>query len=112
MVLFTNTEVLIPNILIDMIEAGKGNQLTFDKLEECREEIVKILSKDFNISAVIQWGDYPEVYVAKYSDLFSITDDVISTRTNDTEVLRKKFRGPLSYELLSAIIKGTNIVFN
>lgn len=103
---FIGVEILAANALIDILEAGKGRSVTLDELKNYGIEIVDILEKNFKERAVILYDrDRMINLVIDYGDYFELDGNTLKVKSNvSSEQLRDRFRGPLSYEILSAII--------
>lgn len=110
---FIGVEILAANVLIDLIESGRGRSISLDKLNECGIEVVNILENEFNEKAVVLYGnDRIGSFVIDYSNFFKYENDTLFVKDSvkDTQQLRDWFRGTLSYELLSAIITSVKSV--
>lgn len=102
---FIGVEVLAANALIDILDAKKGTKVSFDILELYGIKVAKCLEEK-NINAVILFNqNLIGNMIIDYSDCFEVAEDSISVKAGITvEELRQRFRAPLAYEILKAIV--------
>lgn len=103
---FIGVEILAANALIDLLEANKGRSITLKTLNKFGIEVVEYLEKNFNEKSVVLF-DRERIgnLVLDYSDMFTLQEDTLTVNEGvSTERLRDRFRGPLTYEILKAII--------
>lgn len=103
---FIGVEILAANALIDLLEADKGRSITFKTLNKFGIEVVEYLEKNFNEKSVVLF-DRERIgnLVLDYSDIFTLQEDTLTVKEGvSLERLRDRFRGPLTYEILKAII--------
>lgn len=105
---FIGVEILAANALIDILESEKGRTITFSKLNKYGIEVIKYLENNFKEQSVILYnGGYIGNRILDYSEYFNINTEGNAISVNEgvtSEQLRKKFRTPLAYELLKAIL--------
>jgi hypothetical protein len=111
---FIGVEVLAANALIDAMENEVGRSITFSKLEEYGIKVVKFLENNYTEQAIILYNENNiGNRILNYSDFFEVHDNEISVKEDVTsEQLRKKFRAPLAYELLKAILDARMVILN
>ncbi len=103
---FIGVEILAANALIYLVEANEGRAITFKALNDFGIEVAQYLEKEFGEKAVVLF-DRNRIgnFVLDYSDLFTLSEDTLTVKENvSIEELRDKFRGPLAFEILKAII--------
>lgn len=110
---FIGIEILAANVLINLIESDNRRNVSLEELNKCGIEVVNILEKEFNETAVVLY-DKNRIgsFVIDYSDFFEYKNDTLYVKDSvkDTKQLRDWFRGTLSYEILSAIISSVRII--
>ncbi len=110
---FIGVEILAANVLINLIESSNRRSVSLAELNKCGIEVVNILEKEFNETAVVLY-DKNRIgsFVVDYSDFFEYENDTLYVKDSveDTKQLRDWFRGTLSYEILSAIISSVKSI--
>lgn len=110
---FIGVEILAANALIDILESGEGRSVSLEKLNECGIQVVDILAKKFNERAVVLY-DSERIgnWVIDYSNFFELKNDILYVKENVTsEMLRERFRRPLSFEVFCAIVSSIQSIF-
>ena len=110
---FIGVEIIAANALINIIESGKGRSISLKDLNKCGIEVVNYLEKEFNEKAVVLY-DRNRIgsFIVDYSGYFCYSNDTLYVNEGvTTEQLRERFRGQLSFEILSAIIKSVQLIF-
>ena len=109
---FIGVEIIAANALINIIESGKGRSVSLHDLNKCGIEVVNYLEKEFKEKAVVLY-DKNRIgnFIIDYSDYFYYSHDILYVKEGvTTEQLRERFRGQLSFEILSAIIKSVKLI--
>ena len=103
---FIGVEILAANALIEALETEKGVSVTFSKLEEYGIKVVRFLETKYKEQAVILYNENQVGNrILNYTEYFEMTEDSISVKEGITAAdLRRKFRAPLTYEILKAFL--------
>ena len=103
---FIGVEILAANALIEALENEKGSSVTFSKLEEYGIKVVRFLETTYREQAVILYNENQVGNrILNYTEYFEVTDDSITVKEGITATdLRRKFRAPLTYEILKALL--------
>ena len=103
---FIGVEILAANALIEALENERGSSVTFSKLEEYGIKVVRFLETTYKEQAVILYNENQVGNrILNYTEYFEVTDDSITVKEGVTATdLRRKFRAPLTYEILKAFL--------
>lgn len=103
---FIGVEILAANALIEALESERDASVSFAKLEEYGVKVVSFLEAKFKEQAVILYNEnYFGNRILNYTEYFEISHDRISVKEGVTVYeLRRKFRAPLTYEILKAFL--------
>lgn len=111
---FIGVEVLAANALIDILELNNGmRSITLEDLNDYGIEVVDFIATNFKERAVVIYDNNRVLnLVIDYSEFFDYDNNVLSVKEGVTsDMLRERFRSPLSYEVLYAIIESTKKIF-
>ena len=103
---FIGVEILAANALIEALDNAMIGSVSFSKLEEYGVKVVSFLESTYNEQAVILYNEHQiGNRILNYTDYFEVTDDSIVVKCGVTvDDLRRKFRAPLTYEVLKAFL--------
>lgn len=103
---FIGVEILAANALIEAIENEMGNSVTFSKLEEYGIKVISFLEANYKEQAVILYNENQlGNRILNYTEYFEVYQDCIVVKEGVTvKDLRRKFRAPLTYEILKAFL--------
>lgn len=101
-------EILAANALIDILESKKGRGVPISALYDYGIEVASFYEKVSKERAVVLYdGNRIGNLVVDYSDLFEIKNDILFVKKGvNSEMLRDRFRGPLTFEILISIMKS------
>ena len=103
---FIGVEVLAANALIEALENAMAGCVSFSKLEEYGIKVVSFLENQYNEQAVVLYNENQiGNRILNYTDYFEVIEDSIVVKDGITiDDLRRKFRAPLTYEVLKAFL--------
>lgn len=103
---FIGVEILAANALIEALEHENMAFVPYSKLEEYGIKVIKFLEEKYKEKAVILYNENQVGNrILNYSEYFNVTNEGIEVRESVTaDELRKKFRAPLTYEILKAFL--------
>lgn len=94
---FENPDILVANAMMLAKEVNSENKISYDFLEEYTKKVNEYL-KSNDIFMIVTYGDESEL-----SDDFEREEGCIKCYQS-TDYLLRKYRSPLSYEMLKAVI--------
>ena len=103
---FIGVEILAANALIEALDNEIGKSVSFSKLDEYGIKVIRFLECTFNEQAVILYNEnYYGNRFLNCTKYFNVYEDSIVVKDGITASdLRKKFRAPLTYEILKAVL--------
>ncbi len=111
---FIGVEVLVANALITAMENAQGSSITFSKLNEYGISVIDFLESNYSERAIILYNDNENgsgSRILNCTRYFEVKGDTISVKKGVTAaILRNKFRTPLAYEILKAVLSANRLI--